>query len=448
MLFGLYGWAQVVATGTGHDGAIGPHFNALGADWVIFLAAGRAVFSHDLAHIYDQAWITSATNSQFAHWLSSPLPFPLFPYPPLYLLLVVPFALLPVALSLFLSQLAQFALLAWALRKLAPDKSYLFLLLAVLLAPAVSNNVVAGSNAVLVASLIVGGMALVSTRPLLAGALIGVLVFKPQYAPLPFLALLAAGEGRAFAAAIASAAALCLLSALLFGPSLWLDWFNVYLHPQTVAGVNATDWGHMWDESVSTCVSLLGAPPWLATAAQILAAVLALGFTRQAFRSGNPQRLAILCCAVLLASPHLSNYDLILLALAALLQVQAMREDARPLALMLPLACYIAPIFNPPRVMALGLITPLLLLGLMLMRRSIRWAASSMMAVTACRVSGLTVSSPSRCINTARRFIMARRTGALSKRARSLAISASRAISAATSVLRASRKAWPSSVTA
>src|SRR6185312_10453977 len=224
VLCGLYGWALVIATGSGHDGVIGPHFNALGADWVIFLAAARAIFSHDLSHIYDQAWITSATNSQFAHWLSSPLPFPLFPYPPLYLLLVAPFALLPVALSLLLSQLAQFALLAWGLRKLAPDRSYLFLLLGVLLAPAASNNVVAGSNAVLVAALTVSGFALVGTRPLLAGALLGVLVFKPQYAPLPFLALLAMGECRALAAAIASAAALCVLSALLFGPQIWLDW--------------------------------------------------------------------------------------------------------------------------------------------------------------------------------------------------------------------------------
>jgi hypothetical protein len=40
---------------------------------------------------------------------------------------------------------------------------------------------------------------------------------------------------------------------------------------------------------------------------------------------------------------------------------------------MLPLACYLAPIFNPPRVMALGLITPLLLLGLMLvLQRPVR----------------------------------------------------------------------------
>ena len=303
VLFGLYGWALVVATGTGHDGAIGPRFNALGADWVIFLAAARAVFSHDLSHIYDQAWITSATNSQFAHWLSAPLPFPLFPYPPVYLLLVIPFAMLPVGWSLLLSQLAQFAALAWALRKIAPDKSWLFFLAGAFLAPAASNNVVAGSNAVLVAALIVGGMALVGTRPLLAGALIGVLVFKPQYAPLPFLALLAAGEGRAFAAAIASAAVLCLLKRAVVRT---VAVAGLVQRLSASAGGSRHErhgLGPMWDESVSTCVTLLGAPHGLATAAQILAAAVAVGFTWQAFRSGNPQRVAILCCAVLAGEP-------------------------------------------------------------------------------------------------------------------------------------------------
>ena len=364
VLFGLYGWALVIATGTGHDGAIGPHFNALGADWVIFLAAARAIFSHDLPHIYDQAWITGATNSQFAHWLSAPLPFPLFPYPPLYLLLIAPFALLPVGASLLFSQLAQFALLAWGLRKLAPDHGFLFLLIGVLLAPAASNNVLAGSNAVLVAALTVGGFALLGTRPLVAGALLGVLVFKPQYAPLPFLGLLAMGQGRALAAAIGSAAALCLLSALLFGPQVWLDWINVYLHPQTVSGVNATDWGHSWDESVSTCLGLLGAPHGLAMAGQGAAILAAIAVTWRAFRAQHPQRLAILCCAMLLASPHVSNYDLILAAVAALLAAGSFPAGSRPLVVVLPLAAWLAPLFNPPRAMPLGLVTPLLLLGL------------------------------------------------------------------------------------
>ena len=38
----------------------------------------------------------------------------------------------------------------------------------------------------------------------------------------------------------------------------------------------------------------------------------------------------------------------------------------RPLVLLLPLAAWIAPLFNPPKVMPLGLVTPLLILGLIL----------------------------------------------------------------------------------
>jgi len=364
VLCGIYGWLLVVATGSGHDGVIGPRYNALGADWVIFLAAARAFFTGDLAHIYNQAWITQATNSQFASWLSQPLPFPLFPYPPPFLLLVLPFAKLPVAWSLLLSQLAQFTALAWALRKLAPDRSYLLFLVGAFLCPAASTNVLAGSNAVLVTALIVGGLAVLDSRPLLAGALLGVVIFKPQFFPLMPLALLAAKDRHALLGMIACAAVLVIASALLFGPQLWLDWINVYLHPQQVGGVNGTEWGHRWDESVATCVALLGAPAGLATAAQGLAVAIAAAMVWLAFRSRHPQRLAILLCATLLASPHVSNYDLLPLALAAVLYVRTLPTSSRPLALVLPLLAWIAPLYNPPRLTPAGLITPLVLLGL------------------------------------------------------------------------------------
>lgn len=364
LLLGLYGWALVVATGSGHDGVIGPHFNALGADWVIFLAAARAVFTGDLAHIYDQAWITQAVNGEFAGWLSQPLPVPLFPYPPIFLLLVVPFAKLPVAWSLLLSQSAQFTALACALRKLAPGRDYLFFLLGALLAPAASNNVLAGSNAVLIAALVVGGFVLLDSRPLLAGALLGVVIFKPQYFALLPVALLAARQGRALAAMTICVLTLVALSTMLFGPMLWFDWINVYLHPQQVGGVNGTDWGHIWDDSVSTCMALLGAPRWAAMGAQIFAATIALVTVWRVFRAGFPHRLGVLLCAMLFASPHLSNYDLIMAAIAALLAIQAMPQSSRPLALMLPLAAWLAPLYNPPRALPVGLVTPLVLLGL------------------------------------------------------------------------------------
>lgn len=364
LLLAVYGWAMVVATGSGHDGLIGPHFNALGADWVIFLAAGRAVFSHELAHIYDQAWITTVVNISFGPWLSAPEPHPLFPYPPVYLLLVAPFTLLPVMASLALSQLAQFAALAWALRRFVPDKSYLFFLIGALLAPAASNNVLAGSNAVLVTALIVGGIASLEKKPLLAGVLLGLTIFKPQFVPLLVVAVVAGGYWRAFTAATVTALLFVGVSMIAFGPQLWLDWANVYLHPQAVAGVNGTDWGHVWDDSVSTCLTVLGAPHALALAGQVVAAVIAVVAVWRVFRVQSPGQLPVLLCAGLLASPHVSNYDLLGLAIAALALVRWLPQQTRPIMLMLPLAAYTAALFNPPKAMMLGLVTPLILLAM------------------------------------------------------------------------------------
>ena len=207
-----------------------------------------------------------------------------------------------------------------------------------LLAPAASSNVIAGSNAVLVAALIVGGIASLEKKPLLAGALLGLMIFKPQFFPLLPVALVAAKQGRALAAMAASAAAFVLLSVVLFGPALWLDWINVYLHPQAVSGVNAADWGHRWDESVLTCVTLLGLPRWAAWGAQAGAAAIALVAVWRAFAARHPGQLPVLLCATLLASPHVSNPDLILLAIAALALVRWVPANTRPIMLMLPLA--------------------------------------------------------------------------------------------------------------
>ena len=158
MLFGLYGWALVAATGSGHDGVIGPHFNALGADWVIFLAAGRAVFSGELAHIYSQAWITSAVNTQFAHWLQRARAVSAVSLSAGVLLLVAPFALLPVWLSLALSQRCSSPLWPGRCGGLRRTSHGCSLLRRGAGAGGV-QQCAGGTNAVLVAALIIGGVA-------------------------------------------------------------------------------------------------------------------------------------------------------------------------------------------------------------------------------------------------------------------------------------------------
>jgi hypothetical protein len=44
--------------------------------------------------------------------------------------------------------------------------------------------------------------------------------------------------------------------------------------------------------------------------------------------------------------------------------VRWLAPTTRPIMLMLPLAAYAAPLFNPPRAMWLGLVTPLIVLAM------------------------------------------------------------------------------------
>ena len=366
LLSGLYGWALLAATLTGHDGAIGLGFNALGADWIIAQEAARAILAHQGTHIYDQSWITHMVNRDYAHWLSQPLPYPIFPYPPVWLLIVTPFALLPMPLSALTFQLLSFAALALALRKVADDRATLsFLLIGVLVSASAAINMAAGQNGYLIGAFLVGGFALIDAAPLTAGSLVGLLLFKPQFLPLAIVALVAAKSFRALAAMAATIAVVVIVSILLFGTDLWWAWADSFLHPGLGTGVNGNVWGHMWDSTVSTCLSLLGAPAWAATAGQALAVLISMILVWRTFRS--PARLSIklgvLLCTTLLASPHLSSYDMVLLTVAALIAVAELKPDARPLAFFLPLAAYAAPIYDPPRYNSLGLVTPLVLLG-------------------------------------------------------------------------------------
>ena len=73
---------MVVATASGHDGVIGPAFNAVGADWMIWQAAAQGVLHHGAAHIYDQLWISHAVNHDYAALPVGARTYPVFPYPP------------------------------------------------------------------------------------------------------------------------------------------------------------------------------------------------------------------------------------------------------------------------------------------------------------------------------------------------------------------------------
>src|SRR5438874_1214094 len=74
-----------------------------------------------------------------------------------------------------------------------------------------------GQNGFLTAALLVGGFGLLRRQPGFAGALLGVLTYKPQFWLLVPIALTAARQWRAFASAVIAAAVMALLSLAVLG---------------------------------------------------------------------------------------------------------------------------------------------------------------------------------------------------------------------------------------
>ncbi len=113
-LCGLYGWAVFLST-FGHDGSIGPRYNAPGTDFMVYYAAARAYLDGNLSLLFDGNRFTDHLNEMFAGRLSTPLPFHPWLHPPYYLLILLPFGLLPFGLAYGTFMIATLGALAAAL---------------------------------------------------------------------------------------------------------------------------------------------------------------------------------------------------------------------------------------------------------------------------------------------------------------------------------------------
>ena len=360
---GLYGWAVFLSTFS-HDGSIGPRYNAPGTDWMVFYAAARAFFDGNLALIFDGHRFTAHQNQMFATWLSGQLPFHPWLYPPHFLLLALPFGLIPFSSSYALFMCLTGATLVATIWLHAPPGHRRWLQVgSLLLCPASSITVIAGQNAFLTAALLVGGFGLLRRRPILAGALLGVATFKPTLWLMVPVALIAARQWRALAGAAATAGVLALASLALFGAEMWRQWLEMAISPPVDFYSNWLESGRSWGLSVYTCAWVLGASHGLATLAQAVATLGAAASVYVAFRGAlAPDRqLAALLAAAILAGPHVSSYDTLLLAIAASLLFCCALEEGAPLyEITVMLAVWLLPLINPPRATPLGLMTPLL----------------------------------------------------------------------------------------
>jgi hypothetical protein len=286
--------------------ATDPAGRPIGTDFASFHAAavlalsGRPEAAYDIAaHAAMQRAETGATEHYFA-----------FFYPPVFLLLLLPLAMLPYLAALAAWLAVTGGLYAAALRTLAgrsvPG-------LAVFAFPAVLVNAGHGQNALLSAALFGFAAALLDRRPAVAGVCIGLLCYKPHLAILAPVAFAAAGRWRAFAAAAATVAAMVALSALVFGTDTWRS----FMAGAPIATATLEQGLVGAEKMVSTfaAMRLLGGGLTLAYAAQCVVALVAAILLARAARGADGAALgALLAAAATLGSPFLLDYDLAILA--------------------------------------------------------------------------------------------------------------------------------------
>jgi arabinofuranan 3-O-arabinosyltransferase len=234
-------------------------------------------------------------------------------YPPTFLFVAAGIAALPY-LAAMLAWLAV-SLPAYLVTVRAIIGERLGLLLACAF-PGVIWNVSAGQNGFLTAALIGGILINLTRRPLLAGVLLGLLTYKPQFGILFPLVLAFDGRWRVVAAAAATAAAMVAISLAAFGTESWhafVAWMPVTstaVFADGRAGLNKL-------QSVFGVVRWLGGDmtaAWAVQALVIAGATLALiALWRRSV--AEEIKLAALATATLLATPYLYIYDFPVLAI-------------------------------------------------------------------------------------------------------------------------------------
>ena len=343
--------------------AMAPHLidrsgKPLGPDFMSFYAASKLALSGHAA----EAWSPIAHQAAEDGIFGRSLGYWAFFYPPAYLLLCWPLALLPYAVALLAWLGGTTATAIALLRRWAKGVPWVVLLAF----PALWLNLGNGQNAALFTTVMAGGCLLLPRRPILAGLVFGLLVMKPQLAiALPVL-LVVSGRWKAFAAMGFSAATLSALAWLAVGTSGYLAfWHNGALATATLdRGLVSLD----KMQSAFAALRLLGAPSSVALTIQILVALAVLGSAAWITWRHKPEAGALCALTVTVTlplSPFLLDYDLMLLAVPlGWLAINGLRDGFRPWEKTAILAVFVWPLFA--RAVAANLhlpLTPLLLLG-------------------------------------------------------------------------------------
>ena len=306
---GLFAWGGVLTTWR--------HSELLAQDWIVYYAAISAALAGKVSLIFDAASFTRYQYETLTPWFSAAPVLHPWLYPPHYLLLLVPFGLLPfapayAAFVLITAVAALAALARW------PRGLMLFFF------PASCVTALTGQNAFLSTALLIGGFRLLDKQPVLGAIALGALSYKPQLWLMVPVALAARRAWRPLFLACVTASVLVLASVTFFGLDAWRLWLDETVRAQDPAYNAWFKDTFLRGYSIYVAAALLGADERIAWAVQLAAIILAAVLV---WRAGPglsaDRRIALLLVATIVATPHLQFYDMALLAAAAILLFDA-----------------------------------------------------------------------------------------------------------------------------
>ena len=340
-------------------GGLDPLGKPLGTDFSSFWTASHlALAGHPLS-----AYNPGAHHASQTALFGRDVGYYAFFYPPVFLLICLPLALLPYPAALA-AWLAATGFAYWkTVRAFADDKLVWWAALAF---PAVFTTIEHGQNAFLSTALFGAGMLWMDRRAVIAGVCIGALIYKPHLGiVLPFV-LLASFRWKVILGACISAGALIAASTAVFGLQIWRAFLAT--SPMAKATLEQHVVGDAKMQSVFAAVRLLHGGLGLAYGLQVLAALGAsagvIVLQRRARGSGAEGPLVVM--AALLASPFLLDYDLALMAIPlAWITAQGVKTGFLPWEKIGLLAAFLLPAVSRNIAMTLGIpLAPLVMAAL------------------------------------------------------------------------------------
>jgi hypothetical protein len=302
---------------TAHNG-VDRQGRPLGTDFSNVYAAGTYVndgnanAAFDPPQQFEREKAIFGNDTQFYGWH----------YPPFFLFVASALALMPYGLALAVWQavtlglylLVMRSIVAPTLRTAENSDKWEWLLLA-LAFPAVLINIGHGQNGFLTAALLGGALVLLDRRPVVAGILFGLLIYKPQYGVMLPIVLAVSGRWRCFAAAAVTVVLIAVATTLSFGLSVWpAFWESTHFTRTVVLEQGNTGWYKI--QSIFAWARMWGAPIPLAYALQGAAMIAVAAALAALWRSAAsyPLKAAALCLATILTTPYSFDYDMMVLA--------------------------------------------------------------------------------------------------------------------------------------